>query len=941
VHDPDTGAADIPELRLQLLGPVRLVADGRPVPVGGPSVRGLLALLALNANRIVALDDLIDALWGNDPPATARTIVHGNVSHLRRVLRSVQGPANADVRIRTAAPGYQLTADESLIDVHRARTLLERAEGARLPERAELLAEAFALWQGPALAGVPDSMRAPELDDLRLAVHGARVDTELALGRHAELISELTAMVRENPLAERTVGQLMRALYYAGRRAEALDAYRRLATTVTDTLGIDPGPELAELHERVLNDDLPLAAEAESRPAPEVSVAHVVPAQLPPALPALAGRRSELDWLDGLLTGPGAVGVVTGTAGVGKTTLVVSWAHGIADRFPDGVLYASLRGFDPNHPPLFPSDVLVQFLLGLGVAAPDLPEQSNERVALYRSLVAERRMLVLLDNARTTEQVRPLLPPGRGSVAVVTSRSRLDGLAVSNAAKVFSLDTLPPADAVRVVEELAGPDPGERYRRIAQLCGHLPLALRIAGARLTASPQWTSEDLIGELANERTRLAALDVDGVDGSDTSVRAALDVSFRGLPAEVADTFRALGVLTCPSFGPHLVAAVSGTDVVDARRRLRALAAHHLLTETRRDSFAAHDLVRLYARDLAEGELSSVDQEEVLGRAVRFCLAAADRARRGLLRVVDGLDFTRTLRSGQAPVFDGTTASLAWFADEWPNLLSVLAQASEAGRHDEVWRLARVMHTYRLARPFWDDWLALVETGLAAAELSGDRLAQFWMFISRCAVRVVFEVSEGILDDAEAAGAIARELGNERLLITATIHVGCALAQERRYDEAIAHQRRAMTEAARIREEGLHTQALHNCAWAESQAGRYAEAIAHQRSALEIDQRLGDDSYVVEGLTNLAEMCLGIGDLVEAERWARRAIKLSRSREFVLQEGTARLFLARTLRAGGDVDAARAELELVVERYERVSPRQVPGIQAELDALSPARA
>ncbi|WP_158882176.1 AfsR/SARP family transcriptional regulator [Amycolatopsis anabasis] len=942
MDEGDAGSVSVSELRFQLLGPVRLLIGARPVPIGGPSVRGLLALLALHANKVVPLDDLIDALWGHDPPATARTIVHGNVSHLRRVLRSIQAHGADAVRIRTAAPGYQLTVDESRIDVHRARALLERADGEPLEKRAELLAEAFALWQGPALAGVPDSMHAPELDDLRLAVHGARVDAELALGRHAELIAELTAMVRENPLAERTVGQLMRALYYSGRRAEALDVYRRFSRHAADTLGIDAGPELHALHERVLNDDLPPVGDPAPETGPRVGVGHLVPAQLPPAVPVLSGRRRETDWLDGLLgrseLGAGVVGVVTGTAGVGKTALVVSWAHRASARFPDGVLFAALRGFDPNHPPLPAADVLTQFLLGLGVAPAELPERADERVALYRSLLAERRVLVLLDDARSADQVRPLLPPGQRSMAVVTSRARLDGLAVSNAAKVYRLDTLPPRDAKLLISELAGEDPGDQHGRLAQLCGYLPLALRLAGARLAASPQWTAEDLVGELANERTRLVALDV---AGADTSVRAALDVSFRGLPADVATTFRSLGALHCPSFSPYLVAALADTDVADARRRLRVLAAHHLLTETRRDSFAAHDLVRLYARDLAESELSGPERADVLGRCVRYHQAAADRARRRLLRPVDQLDFTEVLAGDEAPELDGVGDALSWFADEWANLQATLGQASAAGRHDDVWRLARVMHTYRLARPLWDDWFALVETGLAAARESGDRLAQFWMRISRCAVRVVFEVSDGILADAEAAFEIATELGDDRLLVTATIHVGCALAQEKRYDEAISWQQRAMADASRIGDEGLHTQALHNCAWAESQAGRYSEAIEHQRSALEIDQKLGDDSYVVGGLNNLAEMCLGVGDLAEAERWARQAIELSRTRDFTLQEGVARLFLGRTLRASGDVAGARAEFARSLELHERVSPQLVHEVRGELETLSPARA
>jgi DNA-binding SARP family transcriptional activator len=652
-------------------------------------VRGLLAVLALAANRVVGVDEIIDALWGDDPPATARTIVHGNVSHLRRVLRAIEGDGGG-AEILTTPPGYQFSVDPQRIDVQQARTLMDRAARATGERRARLLAEAYALWKGPSLAGVPKSLRAPEVEELRWAVHGARVEADLAIGRHSALIAELSPVVEANPLAERTTGQLMRALYYAGRRGDALDLYRRVSRTMLDTVGIVPGPELRRLHRNVLDDDLPPLAET---PEP------VAPAQLPAAVPGLAGRTDELGWLDDLLqraeAGESPVGVITGSAGIGKTALVVSWAHRVAARFPDGVLFATLRGFDPHHPPLPPADLLTQFLLGLAMPAAEVPGQVHERVALYRSLIAGRRMLVLLDDARTAEQVRPLLPPGSHSMAVVTSRSRLDGLAVSHAARVCALRTLPPEDAVCLIEELAGPVGFAVNHALARLCGYLPLALRIAGARLAASPQWAIEGLVDELANERTRLAALDV---DGSETSVRAALDVSYRGLPAEIAEAFRLLGALTCTSAGPHLLAALCGTDVHDARRRLRALAAHNLLAETARDVFTPHDLVRLYQREVAGTELSPAERETVLDRALRYYQVVADRARRRLLRIVDPLDFTRLLPDEDVPGFPGFEDARNWFDTEWPNLLTILEAATAAGRDEDAWQLATRAHLPR---------------------------------------------------------------------------------------------------------------------------------------------------------------------------------------------------------------------------------------------------
>ncbi|HET6291461.1 MAG TPA: BTAD domain-containing putative transcriptional regulator [Amycolatopsis sp.] len=917
--------------RFQLLGPVRLLDGDRPVPVGGPGVRGLLALLALKVDKVVALDEIIDALWGHDPPATARTIVHGNVSHLRRVLRDIQGDHPRGARILTAPPGYQLTVEPGRIDVHRARSLLERASAEEPEKASELLAEALALWQGPTLAGVPSSVRAPELEDLRLAVHGARVDADLELGRHAELIVELSPLVRANPLAERTAGQLMRALYHAGRRGDALELYRTVSRATLRTLGVEPGAELRWLHERVLNDDLPVKVVVE----PKAEAAPVQ--QLPPAVPNLAGREADLVWLDELAeraeAGETAVGVVTGTAGIGKSSLVVWWAHRAGRRFPDGILFASLRGFDPHHPPLEPADLLTQFLLGLGVPAEGVPEQVHERIALYRSMIAGRRMLVILDNARSAEQVRPLLPPGSRSMTLVTSRSRLDGLAVSNAARLRVLGTLAPGDAVRLIEELAGPAGFDLNHALARLCGYLPLALRIAGARLAASAQWSAQELVDELGNERTRLAALDV---EGPDDGVRAAFDVSFRGLPPEVANTFLRLGVVQVVSAGSQLTATIGGITVAEARRHLRVLAAHNLLAETGRDSFVPHDLVRLFLRELAENELDDADREDVLSRSVRFYQAVADRARRKMLRIVDPLDFTGVLSDARTPSIGSFDEAQDWFTAEWENLIEVLEAARAAGRHDDVWRLARVAHTYRAVYPLLDEWRRLVEIGLEAAERSGDVLGQCWMLISRCAIALTFELPQGCLADAERAMELATAIGDNRLMISANIHLGSALTLLGRHDEAIRTLRQAVEETDRTGDLELRGQALNNCAEAEKRAGRFIEAIGHQVASLEIDRTLGDESYVVVSLNNLAELSMRIGELAAAERYVWEAVDLTISRRFVLQEGVLRLTLGRVLRAGSDVDGAREQFAIALKILSDANPKLAGLVRAELTDL-----
>ncbi len=919
--------------RFQLLGPVRLLAGDRAVPIGGPGVRGLLALLALRANKVVALEEIIDALWSHDPPATARTIVHGNVSHLRRVLRDVQGDGPG-ARILTTPPGYQLDVEPGRIDVHLARELLDRAAVANPETAAALLAEALALWQGPALGGVPASVRAPELEDLRLAVRGARVDADLELGRHAELIVELSPIVRADPLSERTAGQLMRALYHAGRRGDALELYRTVSRATLRTLGVEPGAELRWLHERVLNDDLPSREPAAPVAPPSALEQARAPSQLPAAVPSLAGRQTELEWLDSLVTraeaGESTIAVVSGTAGVGKSTLVVWWAHRIAARFPDGVLFASLRGFDPHHQPLEPAELLTQFLLGLGVETAQVPDRLHERVALYRSLIAGRRMLVLLDDARTAEQVRPLLPPSAHTMTVVTSRSRLDGLAVSNAAKQRVLGTLAPEDAVKLIEELAGPASFDLNHALARLCGYLPLALRIAGARLSASPQRTAQELVDELGNERTRLAGLQV---DGADDGVRAAFDVSFRGLPGEIAETFLQLGGVPAVMVGPHLMAAVAHVPVAEARRRLRSLAAHNLIAETARDVFAPHDLVRLYLRELAETELGEKERDEILGRTVRYYEAVADRARRRMQRVVDPLDFTGVLSDDDMPAL---AEPEEWFADEWPNLLAVLDASAAAGRHDDVWRLVRLVHCYRVCSPLPDDWTRMVDLGLAAAETAGDELGQCWMLISRCEIALSFELPQGGLADAERALKLATELDDKRLVTSANIQLGGALSLLSEHEKAIERLREAVEETERTGDRELRAQALNSCAESERRAGRFTDAIGHQLAALRVDQELGHDGYAVTSLDKLAELTLRIGETATAERYVWEAIDLAISRRFGLQEGKLRLTLGRVLRAKRDLDGAREQLAVALRSSERVNPVLAAEVRAELADL-----
>jgi hypothetical protein len=373
----------------------------------------------------------------------------------------------------------------------------------------------------------------------------------------------------------------------------------------------------------------------------------------------------------------------------------VLWAHRVADRFPDGQLFASMRGFDPRHAPLAAADVLTQFLLALGVEPDDVPADLDERAGLYRSILAARRVLVVLDDARDSDQVDPLLPGGSSSLVVVTSRVRLDGLVARTGARVQVLGTLAPDAAEQLLEHMAGtPAQGrdrELRRRLARLCGHLPLALRIAGARLTGSPQWSVADLVAELADERGRLSALHL---EDSDTSVRAALDVTYRSLRPEHARTVALLGLFPGAMIGPYVVAALCGVDVEQARRRLRTLAGSFVVTETSREAFVMHDLVRLHAQERVAHELSEVDIAAARSRLVRYYLVGADLAQRQLRPASpNGTPAAEEFPDVPHPTITSPTAAGDWIAQEWANLLAIVETGPETGQDQEIVRLARM--------------------------------------------------------------------------------------------------------------------------------------------------------------------------------------------------------------------------------------------------------
>ncbi|MBP2321283.1 DNA-binding SARP family transcriptional activator/predicted negative regulator of RcsB-dependent stress response [Kibdelosporangium banguiense] len=914
----DSDEDDHAVIRFGVLGPVQAVVNGEPVALGGPGVRGLLAMLLLRPNEVVPVEDILDGLWGEDPPLTARTIVQNYVSRLRRQLRLVD--PTGSVWIDTRLPGYQLIVDEDLIDVSRATALLSRARHEHPVRRAELLREALGLWRGPVLADVSPRINAPELEDLRFAVLEARIEADLELGRHAELVGELSTFAESYPFREQMIAHLVLALYRAGRRADALEAYQRFARRAAEDLGIDPGPALRELHERVLNDDSTLLLPA---PVPVVApkVGVLVPAQLPPAPVGFHGRDEELAWLDGLLAEDHGeatpIGVISGQAGIGKTALAALWGRRVAREFPDGQLFAGLRGFQE---PLDPGEVLSQFLLTLGVPAGEVPADPDDRAALYRSLLAHRRVLVMLDDARDSEQVRLLLPGGSRALVLITSRVRLEGMVARSGARLLELRTLSGPAAVRVVDFLTGPGriDSPRLERLATLCGCLPLALRIVGARLASRQEWIADELISDLSDERTRLQALEV---EHSDTSVRAALDVTYRGLAEPAAADFRLLGLVPGPWIGPAVLAAMQQTDLTTARRGLRTLAGAFMVTETSQDVFVMHDLVRLYAKQSAPFGGAAFD------RLVGYYLGAADKARRLLRPVVDPVS-----SSVENDILDISTPgqALAWFEREWTNLVAVI----DAADPRSAWRLARMAHDYRAVRSTWEEWHTVVHKGLSAAVSAGEKDGEAWLLQSRCALYARFGRASETAGDASRVLRLALELGDDRLIAVGHEALASAYFGLRRYEEALAGYAKALAVDAHP---AIEAHVRNNIAQVQRALGRLQEAVEPQRRAVELYREVGEVGFAAFAVGNLAELHAELNDTDQAERHARTAIELSVNSGLALCEAFGREVLGKVLSARGAKSGARQQWERSAELYTQVSSARAEQIRVLIDDLA----
>jgi DNA-binding SARP family transcriptional activator len=950
-----------------LLGPLRVRDGSRQVSVSAPRQRVLLAALLLNAGQVVSLGSLAETLWEGGSPAGARGALHSAVQRLRSTL----GPAGASL-IETRPPGYLIQADDAGLDVREFGALAARGHAAAAAgawtQAAGLLREALGLWRGEPLADVPSQVlrdrEVPPLADQRLHALAARIDADLHLGRHGEAVAELRQLVADHPLQEPFHAQLMLSLYRTGRQADALAAYQVVRRVLADQLGIDPGPELRLVHQRILGADsellLPAGAEPSSSPpavsrpaAPTPSAAqgprlpapgHVVPRQLPAATRHFAGRDGALKALTGLANEAAegsqatVISVIAGTAGIGKTTLALHFAHQAAGQFPDGQLYVNLRGFDPAGSPLTAEEAIRLLLDALSVPAARVPAGLDAQAGLYRSLLAGQRMLVLLDNARDVEQVRPLLPASPGCLVIVTSRSQLTSLVAVEGAFSLTLDVLADAEARELLTRRLGPervaaDPGAAGELI-QLCARLPLALSIAAARTASQPGLTLAGLAAELRDAPGRLDALDA---GQAAANVRAVLSWSYQQLDPATARLFRLLGLHPGPDVGAAAVASLAGLALPEARRRLAELTRAHLLTEHAPGRFSCHDLLRAYASELAHTADSEAERRTATGRMLGHYLHTAYAASVFLAPARRPVTLA-PLQPGVTPEhIADTEQALAWFEAEDQVLMGAIARALDAGFDIHAWQITWALCRFLDHKGRWHDWTAAEHIALAAAQRLGDRAAQAGIH-QRCGY---VSARLGNYEDAHAHMRRALSIHAERGDRAGQGYVHNAFAvvlyHQGRDGDALDQARLALEAYTGTGDEAGRALALNSVGWMYTRLGDHRQALRYCGQAVDVLHDAGNREGEASTLDSLGYAHQQLGHHDESVTWFQRAVDLYG--EIGHRWGYAETLghLGDAHQAAGDPGKARAAWEEAVTILDDLSHPDADQIRAKLSEVS----
>ncbi|MCF3133417.1 AfsR/SARP family transcriptional regulator [Streptomyces olivochromogenes] len=961
-------------LRFSLLGPLRAWRGTRELALGSPQQRAVLAMLLLRRGHAVGAADLVDGLWGTQPPPGAVPVLRTYASRLRKLLEPERAKGEPPRILVSAGDGYALRTDTVSSDLADCTREVARAERHRAAGDGDLalrlLRTALAAWGSPALAGVPgpyaEAARA-ELAERRLKALESRLRVELELGGHEAVVPELHALRDAHPLREAVSELLIVALNRCGRQAEALEVYASTRRTLVDELGLEPRPSLRALHACLpagaphapdLPDDAP-------RPEPDAAAAArrddgsltVRPSQLPADLATFTGRRTELDRVAALLadddhtaTAVGgaattaatatAIGVIDGMAGAGKTTLAVHWAHRVAHRFPDGQLYVNLRGYDPGGSRADTGEAISTFLVALGVAPHAVPEGLDAQTALYRSLLADRRVLIVLDNARDTEQVRPLLPGASGCLVIVTSRSRLTGLVARHGARPFALGLLSAAESRELlIRRLGGSrvdaEP-EAADAIVGRCAGLPLALAIVAARAALHPGFRLADIAAELRAGRGGLDAFAVGHDTGSDA--RAVFSWSYQALSPEAAVLFRRLALHPGPDLSTAVAAALAGAPRRQVRALLTELTGASLLIEHAPGRFVFHDLLRAYAHELVTHQDSAAERDAVVLRMNDHYLHTAHHASAVLGPFRETIPLAASTTDCGPLRFNDSLQATAWLRTERHVLRSVVEHAADHGHHDHAWRTAYALDLYFDRLGYRHDLMEINKAALRAARALGDPVGQAHALRSLGFGHTRFGHEDEALRLLGRALELFRQAGDAFGEARTRRALAYQANRSERYDVSLDHYTRAGGLYRSLGHRSGEASVLNEIGWTYILLDDLERALEHCEKSVSLHQEVGDLNGEASAQDSVGYALHHLGAYEAAVGRFERAVELYREIGSGFLEADTLRHLGDAHRAAGDHGPAREAWAAALALLEEGGHAEADEVRRALRELDP---
>jgi DNA-binding SARP family transcriptional activator/Tfp pilus assembly protein PilF len=910
----------------RVLGPVEVWADGRLVDAGQPRQRAILATLLVDAGRWVPWPAVVDRIWGEQPPQSARRSLHSHIARIRQMLRLAGGENPSPARIVFGSGGYRLETDPDEIDLHRFHRLVARAGEPRIDQRQHIstLDEALTLWRGEPLAGVEGLWAERTREGLRqehLEVVVAWARAHRQLGNHEKVLHPLAELAVHHPYAEAVEAELMRALHALGRTAQALERYAGVRHRLVDDLGLEPGAELRALHHAILRGE---AEPQQPSLSPDTAVSHSsrhVPRELPAPAQAFTGRVTELADLDKVHdVSTVVITAIDGMAGVGKTALAVRAAYQMLDRFPDGQIFIDLHGHTQGVAPIEPAHALDRMLRSLGVPGDRIPDGMDERAGLYRSQLADRRLLIVLDNAATESQVAPLLPGASGCLVLVTSRRRLAGL---DHTSTLSLDTLPLSDAVALLRQCVNDsslttDP-DLVDELVELCGRLPLAIRIAAARLRSHPTWNLAHLTQRLRHQQHRLAEL-----AAGQRSVTAALDLSYQDLSGDQRRAYQLLGLHPGADTDLYATAALLDYTLTEAGLLLEQLLEAHLVQEPIPGRYRFHDLIRAHAsltanhQETENGRLTAVD------RLLDYYRHTAAMA----MDVVYPYEHERRPQVPPAatasPDLSGAASAQSWLDGELPNLLAAATFAAQRERPAHLLHFSAILHRHLRTRGLYHDAVALHGMALITARATGAQTAELEALSGLGHIRRMQSRYEEATDHLWQALQLARTTGDRAAELEALVGLGHVHRLECRYEEATDHYHQALQLGRETGNRTAELNALTGLGHMHRRHGRLEQSIDHYHQALRLAHATGNRSGELDVRTALGHIHRRQGRLAQSVDQHRQALQLAHATGHHTAEQNALNGLGRSYRMQGLHEQAAAYyqrlLDLAAERGDR---------------------